>query len=134
MNQIAEHVCATTSHPLGRQSSRRNQFLPFYLLDRDLCYDFDVAQEGAVPPQETSSAVHQQSLPGGGQLHDGQCCPCAELRLRAQEGVVSSGNSLDYCQQDWDQMVASSAAIKEMEAAGIAWVRKRCAAMWPKNC
>ena len=36
--------------------------------------------------------------------------------------MVSSGNSLDYCQQDWDQMVASSAAIKEMEAAGIAWV------------
>lgn len=39
----------------------------------------------------------------------------------AQEGVVSSGNSLDYCQQDMDQMLASRAAIKEMEAAGIAW-------------
>ncbi len=38
----------------------------------------------------------------------------------AQEGVVSSGNSLDYCQQDWDQMHASEAAVKEMEAAGIA--------------
>ena len=41
---------------------------------------------------------------------------------------MSSGNSLDYCQQDWDQMVASSAAIKEMEAAGIAWVSQRSAA------
>jgi hypothetical protein len=35
--------------------------------------------------------------------------------------VVSTGNSLDYCQQDWDQMHASEAAVKEMEAAGIAW-------------
>ncbi len=34
---------------------------------------------------------------------------------------MSSGNSLDYCQQDMDQMLASRAAIKEMEAAGIAW-------------
>lgn len=38
-----------------------------------------------------------------------------------QAGVVSTGNSLDYCQQDWDQMHASEAAVKEMEAAGIAW-------------
>ena len=44
---------------------------------------------------------------------------------------MSSGNSLDYCQQDWDQMVASSAAIKEMEAAGIAWVSKRSVGMSP---
>ncbi|KAK9839240.1 hypothetical protein WJX81_003627 [Elliptochloris bilobata] len=47
--------------------------------------------------------------------------PNLQKALKLKEGVVSSGNSLDYCQQDWDQMVASSAAIKEMEAAGIAW-------------
>ena len=44
---------------------------------------------------------------------------------------MSSGNSLDYCQQDWDQMVASAAAMKEMEAAGIAWVSKRGVATSP---
>ena len=40
----------------------------------------------------------------------------------AQEGVVSSGNSLDYCKEDWDQLTAIGAAVKEMEAAGISWV------------
>ena len=41
--------------------------------------------------------------------------------MHAQAGVVSSGNSLDYCEKDMDQMLASGAAIKEMEAGGIAW-------------
>ena len=40
----------------------------------------------------------------------------------AQEGVVSSGNSLSYSKEDWDQMTAIGAAVKEMEAAGISWV------------
>ena len=40
----------------------------------------------------------------------------------AQEGVVSSGNSLDYSKEDWDQLTAIGAAVKEMEAAGISWV------------
>ena len=62
------------------------------------------------------------------QLQDGLMRLRAEPGLRAQEGMVSSGNSLDYCQQDWDQMVASSAAIKEMEAAGIAWASLHYAA------
>lgn len=39
-----------------------------------------------------------------------------------QEGVVSSGNSLDYSKEDWDQLNAIGAAVKEMEAAGISWV------------
>lgn len=63
----------------------------------------------------------------------GVCRQFAEVWLCVQEGVVSSGNSLDYCQQDWDQMVASSAAIKEMEAAGIAWVSKSSVAIPPSS-
>lgn len=44
------------------------------------------------------------------------------LSVCKQEGVVSSGNSLDYSKEDWDQMAANEAAVKEMEAAGISWV------------
>lgn len=36
-------------------------------------------------------------------------------------GVVSSGNSMDFVQADLDNMQAQGAAVKEMEAAGIAW-------------
>lgn len=35
---------------------------------------------------------------------------------------MSSGNSLDYSKEDWDQLHANEAAVKEMEAAGISWV------------
>ncbi len=35
---------------------------------------------------------------------------------------MSSGNSLDYSKEDWDQMAANEAAVKEMEAAGISWI------------
>lgn len=35
---------------------------------------------------------------------------------------MSSGNSLDYSKEDWDQLTAIGAAVKEMEAAGISWV------------
>ena len=40
----------------------------------------------------------------------------------AQEGVVSSGNSLDCSPEDMSQLHANEAAVKEMEAAGISWV------------
>ena len=35
---------------------------------------------------------------------------------------MSSGNSLDYSKEDWDQLSSIGAAVKEMEAAGISWV------------
>ena len=35
---------------------------------------------------------------------------------------MSSGNSLDYSKEDWDQLESIGAAVKEMEAAGISWV------------
>ena len=42
-----------------------------------------------------------------------------ELNLKT--GVVSSGNSLDYTTEDMERMVEHTAAIKEMEAAAVAW-------------
>lgn len=42
---------------------------------------------------------------------------CAHL----QTGVISSGNSLDYTKQDMDVMVKNEVAVKDMEAAAIAW-------------
>ena len=39
-----------------------------------------------------------------------------------QAGVVSSGNSLDYTTEDFAAMSRTETAIKEMEAAAIAWV------------
>lgn len=38
-----------------------------------------------------------------------------------QSGVVSSGNNLGYSDADWKQLQDNDAAVKEMEAAGIAW-------------
>ena len=49
-------------------------------------------------------------------------CPVIKQLGDVQEGVVSSGNSLDYSKEDWDQLNAIGAAVKEMEAAGISWV------------
>ena len=54
-------------------------------------------------------------------------CPCVWAThcpyiYSMQEGVVSSGNSLDYSKEDWDQLASIGAAVKEMEAAGISWV------------
>lgn len=39
-----------------------------------------------------------------------------------QAGMVSSGNSLDYTQQDMAFMLANKVAVKEMEVAAVAWV------------
>lgn len=36
-------------------------------------------------------------------------------------GVVSSGNSLDYTQEDMKMMMEHQAAVKEMEAAAVSW-------------
>ncbi|KAK9797080.1 hypothetical protein WJX73_005059 [Symbiochloris irregularis] len=41
--------------------------------------------------------------------------------LNLKAGVVSSGNSMDFVQADLDNMEKQGAAVKEMEAAGIAW-------------
>ena len=38
-----------------------------------------------------------------------------------QEGVVSSGNSLDFTKEDMERMLRHGVAVKEMEAAAIAW-------------
>ena len=36
--------------------------------------------------------------------------------------MVSSGSSLDYSEQDMAFMKANKVAVKEMEAAAVAWV------------
>lgn len=36
--------------------------------------------------------------------------------------MVSSGNSLDYTEQDMAFMSSNKVAVKEMEAAAVAWV------------
>lgn len=36
--------------------------------------------------------------------------------------MVSSGNSLDYTEQDMTFMLSNKVAVKEMEAAAVAWV------------
>lgn len=36
--------------------------------------------------------------------------------------MVSSGNSLDYTEQDMAFMLSNQVAVKEMEAAAVAWV------------
>ncbi|DBB01380.1 hypothetical protein WJX77_000982 [Trebouxia sp. C0004] len=42
--------------------------------------------------------------------------------LGLKAGMVSSGNSLDYTEQDMTFMSSNKVAVKEMEAAAVAWV------------
>lgn len=48
--------------------------------------------------------------------------PNLRQQLGLKAGIVTSGNSLDYTQQDMEIMNKHNAAVKEMEAAAIAWV------------
>lgn len=48
--------------------------------------------------------------------------PQLQQALGLKPGIVTSGDSLDYCKEDMDIMVKHGAAVKEMEAASIAWV------------
>jgi 5'-methylthioadenosine nucleosidase len=48
--------------------------------------------------------------------------PQLQQALALKPGIVTSGDSLDYCKEDMDIMVKHGAAVKEMEAASIAWV------------
>lgn len=41
--------------------------------------------------------------------------------IAVQDGIVSSGNSLGYSKEDMELMVQHGVAVKEMEAAAIAW-------------
>lgn len=47
--------------------------------------------------------------------------PHLQKALGLKAGVVTSGNSLDYTAEDMARMVEHEAAIKEMEAAAVAW-------------
>lgn len=48
--------------------------------------------------------------------------PKLQAALALKQGVVSSGNSLDYTEQCMKIMASHNVAVKEMEAAAIAWV------------
>lgn len=56
---------------------------------------------------------------GSQQQPRGACEQCA---CDVQAGLVSSGNSLDYTQQDLAFFNSNSVAVKEMESAAVAWV------------
>lgn len=47
--------------------------------------------------------------------------PALQAALALKSGVVTSGNSLDYTAQDMERMLQHGAAVKEMEAAAVAW-------------
>jgi nucleoside phosphorylase len=49
-------------------------------------------------------------------------CPELANELGLKTGVVSTGSSLDFTQNDLDTMSSYNAAVKDMEAAAIAWV------------
>lgn len=47
--------------------------------------------------------------------------PALVAELGLKQGVVSSGNSLDYTDRCMDTMKEHDAAVKDMEAAAVAW-------------
>lgn len=54
-----------------------------------------------------------------------ECDVALAKRLGLKLGVVSTGDSLDCTDEDAKQLAALGASVKEMEAAGIAWVCER---------
>lgn len=52
---------------------------------------------------------------------DAVATPALQQALGLKAGVVSSGNSLDYTAEDMERMQEHKAAVKEMEAAAVAW-------------
>jgi 5'-methylthioadenosine nucleosidase len=75
----------------------------------------------------TSTRNHDRRIPIPGFDAYGvgrrEALPTPRLRaaLGLKSGVVSSGNSLDYTAEDMAAMTAAGAAVKEMEAAAVAW-------------
>lgn len=51
-----------------------------------------------------------------------ECDRALAERLGLKVGVVSTGDSLDCTPEDLSRLTSHQAAVKEMEAAGIAWV------------
>lgn len=75
----------------------------------------------------TASLNHDRRIPipgfdiyGVGK-YDALPTPNLRAALGLKAGVVSSGNSLDYTAEDMARMVEHEAAVKEMEAAAVAW-------------
>ena len=66
-------------------------------------------------PTPTRHPAHPAPTPPTPPIHP----PQAALGLKS--GVVSSGNSLDYTDKCMEIMTGHGAALKEMEAAAIAW-------------
>mmetsp|Transcript_2039 Transcript_2039/g.3190 ORF Transcript_2039/g.3190 Transcript_2039/m.3190 type:complete len:248 (-) Transcript_2039:609-1352(-) len=87
------------------------------------------SQGAAIGDVFVSSAVmnHDRRIPipsfeqyGVGRIVT-QPCPNLVKGLNLKLGVVSSGNSLDFTDQCMAIMKAEGAAVKEMEAAAVAW-------------
>lgn len=51
-------------------------------------------------------------------------CDSSALRteLRLPDGIVSSGDALDYSKEDQEYMASNGGTLKEMEAAAIGWI------------
>ncbi|GAB4823716.1 hypothetical protein N2152v2_010762 [Parachlorella kessleri] len=75
----------------------------------------------------TSMANHDRRIPLPGfdkygiGAHSAVPTPNLQRELGLKAGVVTSGNSLDYTTEDMALMVENGAAVKEMEAAAVAW-------------
>lgn len=75
----------------------------------------------------TAMVYHDRRIPIPGfdqyglGMTDAVPTPHLKAALGLKNGVVSSGNSLDYCDEDMKLMQVHEASVKEMEAAAIAW-------------
>ncbi len=69
------------------------------------------------------------ALPGFREMGHGhfpvECDRALAARLGLKVGIVSTGDSLDATSEDLKHLAALNAEVKEMEAAGIAWVCER---------
>lgn len=79
----------------------------------------------AVDPPHPTRLIHSHVLAGFDRYGIGryEALPTPQLQraLGFKSGLVSSGNSLDYTAEDMAAMTHHEAAVKEMEAAAVAW-------------
>lgn len=91
-----------------------------------------VAEEGAaigdVYVSRETIRYHDRRIPlgsyqdyGMGSFH---CLPITRLatQLRLKQAIISTGDSLDMTEEDWQQIKHNQAVVKDMEAAAIAEV------------
>ncbi|MDX9771170.1 MAG: hypothetical protein RBT19_12470 [Tenuifilaceae bacterium] len=127
VDQIGTQASTLTTH-LGIET-----FNPSVVLNAGTAGGFrsDSAQVGDVYLSYPTANYHDRriNIPGfkeyGVGVHPTYSCLGMANDLGLRTGVVTTGNSLDYTEQDMATIKSYNGVVKDMEAAAIAWVAQQ---------